>query len=100
MRTQTVTLSAASDRPGTLDTALAPTARPTKRIAGSEIEGEIEGEMGAPPPKRRSSVQPEQLAVPVLQAKLKLKLGNEYKKIVGATKKKPELLALYMQYCT
>jgi hypothetical protein len=41
-----------------------------------------------------------QLAVPVLQAKLKLKLGNEYKKIVGATKKKPELLALYMQYCT
>jgi hypothetical protein len=65
-----------------------------------EIEGEIEGEKGAPPPKRRSSVQPEQLAVPVLQAKLKLKLGNEYKKIVGATKKKPELLALYMQYCT
>ena len=48
-----------------------------------------------PPEKRRSSVGAHELAMPVLQARLRAALGAKYK----LPKKKPDLLALYIAHC-
>ena len=47
------------------------------------------------PAKRRSSVEAKDMAVPVLQSKLRTLLGKDAK----LPKKKAELLKLYTQHC-
>jgi predicted nucleic acid-binding Zn-ribbon protein len=61
-------------------------------IVEEDLDGE--GGDGTMKKKRRSSVDPKQLAVPALQAKLKALLGPKAK----LPKKKADLLALYLEH--
>jgi len=48
-----------------------------------------------PAPRRRSSVDPKDMSIPVLQAKLKKLMGNPNAKL---PRKKADLLALYVKH--
>lgn len=101
------TATAEPPSPGSEPPPLAPAEPPPPAPPAVFAEGQPDGEdVGAgeinfeprakgPVEKRRSSTTAHDLAVPVLQSRLKAALGPKYK----LPKKKPDLLALYIEHC-